>query len=284
MTGALSIRRQLVGSCLRRYRETLGYDLGVPARILECDKSKVSRIETGQRGIRPRELRELLAEYGADPDTRDALAAIAAGAGSRAWRNGYDPVLGSGYAEYLEIEKTAAAIFTYAPARIPPLLQTPDYAHALICADPCVPGHARTALAAAEQTRRQALLHERRTPLTVLIGEAALRQHVSSPKVTSAQLRHLDQISGSCPQVSIRILPFTAGQHASIGTGFTVLQFTPVPSFGLVRLDGPGDGICTDAPGAVAAATIAFRDMQQFAVPAQECAARPGARPPARQA
>jgi hypothetical protein len=52
-TPALSIRRRLVGSALRRYREHLGYDLGVPARILECHPSKISRIETGQRGIRP---------------------------------------------------------------------------------------------------------------------------------------------------------------------------------------------------------------------------------------
>jgi hypothetical protein len=284
VTGALSIRRQLVGSCLRRYREDLGYDLGVPARILECDKSKVSRIETGQRGIRPRELRELLAEYGADPDTCDALAALAAGAGRRAWRNGYDPVLGSGYAEFLEIEKTAAAIFAYAPARIPPLLQTPDYARALIAADPNIPRYARAALAAAGHARRQALLHERRTPFTAVIGEAALRQHAGSPEVTAAQLRHLDQVSASCPQVSIRILPFTAGQHASSGTGFTILQFTPVPSFGLVHLDGPGDGICTGTPDTVAAATTAFRDMQQFAVTTREHAARPGTRPPARQA
>ncbi len=52
-TPAPSIRRRLVGSALRRYRESLGYDLGVPARILECHPSKISRIETGQRGIRP---------------------------------------------------------------------------------------------------------------------------------------------------------------------------------------------------------------------------------------
>jgi len=47
-TRAPSIRRRLVGSALRRYRESLGYDLGVPARILECHPSKISRIETGQ--------------------------------------------------------------------------------------------------------------------------------------------------------------------------------------------------------------------------------------------
>jgi transcriptional regulator with XRE-family HTH domain len=74
-TPAMSIRLRLVGSALRRYREHLGYDLGVSARILECHPSKISRIETGQRGIRPKELRELLTEYGVEAATRDALTA-----------------------------------------------------------------------------------------------------------------------------------------------------------------------------------------------------------------
>ena len=58
------MRRRLVGGALRRYRENVGYALEDAARVLECDRSKISRIETGQRGIRAKELRELLTEYG----------------------------------------------------------------------------------------------------------------------------------------------------------------------------------------------------------------------------
>ena len=58
------MRRRLVGGALRRYRENAGYALEDAARVLECDRSKISRIETGQRGIRRNELRDLLAEYG----------------------------------------------------------------------------------------------------------------------------------------------------------------------------------------------------------------------------
>jgi transcriptional regulator with XRE-family HTH domain len=60
----LPVRRRLVGATLRRYREHLGYGLADAARVLECDRSKISRIETGQRGIRIRDLRDLLREYG----------------------------------------------------------------------------------------------------------------------------------------------------------------------------------------------------------------------------
>ena len=64
MIEAPSARRLLIGAALRRYREDLGFLLEDAARVLECDRSKISRIETGQRGIRPKELRELLTEYG----------------------------------------------------------------------------------------------------------------------------------------------------------------------------------------------------------------------------
>ena len=62
MATAPPVRRRLVGGALRRYRENLGYTLDDAARILECDRSKISRVETGQRGIRGKELRELLTE------------------------------------------------------------------------------------------------------------------------------------------------------------------------------------------------------------------------------
>jgi len=64
MVPAPPVRRRLVGRALRRYRENLGYTLSDAARVLECHASKVSRIETGERDIRAKELRELVAEYG----------------------------------------------------------------------------------------------------------------------------------------------------------------------------------------------------------------------------
>jgi transcriptional regulator with XRE-family HTH domain len=79
---APSARRLLIGAALRRYREDLGFILEDAARVLECDRSKISRIETGQRGIRPKELRELLTEYGVSEREQSTLTAIAR-AGSR---------------------------------------------------------------------------------------------------------------------------------------------------------------------------------------------------------
>jgi len=260
-TPAPSLRRRLVGSALRRYRESLGYDLGTAARILECHPSKISRIETGQRGIRPKA-------------ARDALAAIARRTSHPGWQPGHDQVPGSACAEFLDIEKAASAIFAYAPVQVPRLLQIPDYARAVIAADPDVPEHAQAALAAAGLARRQAIVHERRTALTAVIGEAALRQQVGSAAVTRAQLRYLAEVSASCPEVCIRILPFAAGEHAGSSAGFSVLQFSRVPSLGLVHVDGPAGGICLDTPAAVAAYTTTFTRLQLVSLTTQESAAR----------
>ena len=77
MIEAPSARRLLIGAALRRYREDHGFILEDAALVLECDRSKISRIETGQRGIRPKELRELLTEYGVGEQEQCTLTAIA---------------------------------------------------------------------------------------------------------------------------------------------------------------------------------------------------------------
>src|ERR1700685_3714627 len=83
------VRRRLLGAALRRYRESLGYRLDDAARILECDRSKISRIESGQRGIRARDLRDLLTEYGVSEQEQRILTAIAHSHRERGWWQPY---------------------------------------------------------------------------------------------------------------------------------------------------------------------------------------------------
>src|ERR1022692_4297929 len=115
MRQALSVRRTLVGSMLRQYREAQGYKLDDAARILECDRSKISRIETGDRGIRNKELRELLTEYGVDEDTQGILAAISRPPGAHGWWQEYGKVLPDPYLDFIVTEGVASHIMIYAP-------------------------------------------------------------------------------------------------------------------------------------------------------------------------
>lgn len=93
MVPAPPVRRRLVGRALRRYREDLGYTLSDAAQILEFHASKISRIETGDRGIRAKELRELLAEYGIAGEQLAILTLLSDPRGAFGWHREYDDVL-----------------------------------------------------------------------------------------------------------------------------------------------------------------------------------------------
>jgi len=268
MTQMLSPRRRLIGCALRRYREGLGYRLQDAAKLLECDASKISRIETGQRGIRSKELRELLTEYGADPESRDALMALAGPRGRDGWWTEYSAVLGDALSDFLAAESAATAISAYAPLQVPALLQTPDYARAVAAAAHGVPEDAEELAVSATLTRQQIALRERRVTLTAVIGEAALRQRVGGEAVLRAQLRHLANIAdGHCPQVVIRVLPFSADAHPVGGCGeFSVLQFGQVPTLGMVHLASPAGGTCPEDPDTADAYLRAFSWLRVLAL------------------
>src|SRR5258708_3086507 len=136
MTDVPPVRRRPLGAALRRFRENAGYTLEDAARILECDRSKISRIETGQRGIRPKELRELLTEYGVPDREQAALVAIASRGGQRGWWHPYADVLPGPYLDYVIMESAAAEIMTYEAQVVPDLLQTDAYARAIAAAEP----------------------------------------------------------------------------------------------------------------------------------------------------
>src|ERR1035437_7721423 len=129
-------RRRLLGAALRRHRESLGYRLGAAARILECERSKISRIESGQRGIRGKDLRDLLTNYGVSEPEQQTLTAIAHPHRASGWWQPYTGVLPAPWLDYLITEAAASQIHTYQPQQIPDLLQTPEYARAVAAAPP----------------------------------------------------------------------------------------------------------------------------------------------------
>jgi len=114
----------------------VGYALEDAARVLECDRSKISRIETGQRGIRAKELRELLAEYGVPDGEQAALTVIASRDGRPGWWHPFAGSFSEAYLDYVIMESAAAEIMAYEAQLVPDLLQTDDYARAIAAAEP----------------------------------------------------------------------------------------------------------------------------------------------------
>jgi len=269
------VQRQLVGAALRRHREQLGYDLADAAAVLECDRSKISRIETGQRGIRPKELRELLAEYGVSEQEIGVLEAIVRASRAGAWWPGHGEILTPAAREYLQLEAAATQINLWAPHQVPDLLQTTGYANAIAGAARGYPaGGEPAALAALAVMRQRVVLKERQPAFIAVVDEAALHRMVGGPEVMSAQLYRLAEAARDGRHGTIRVLPFASGGHAAgIGGAVTMLGFADAPSMGVVYLPRPGnDGTSLVDQADVARYTTAFTRLTEAALSPAESA------------
>jgi transcriptional regulator with XRE-family HTH domain len=262
------IRRRLVGEALRRYRENLGYTLADAARILDCAPSNVSRIESGQRGICGKELKELLAEYGIGEDQQTFLAAIANPRGGSGWYQTYADVLPTACLDYLALEDCASSVMAYEAQRIPVLLQTQAYARALAEADQgLLETGAWEKAVEATLARQQAILSERKPDIHLIIGEAALHQKVGGPAVMEEQLSLLAGVSGDSGLITVQILPFEAGAHSAVAIGsFAILHYHEAPGLGVVHLGGATGGVCLESPADLAAHVRVFEQLRTLAL------------------
>jgi transcriptional regulator with XRE-family HTH domain len=276
VTGETPVRRRLVGAALRRYRENVGYTLEDAATVLECDRSKISRVETGQRGIRPKELRELLAEYGVPDGERDAVAAIAARGGPPGWWHSYPDALSGERLDYVIMESAASQIMTYEAQLVPDLLRTDDYALAVAAAEPRYAGaQQRDDAVAVNAERRRAVLGARSPGhagdpaprLAVILGEGALRQAVGGPEVLAGQLAHLARLSEESPDITIQVLPFSAGAQPTAGGGsLTIMRFANAPGLDVVYLEALSGGIYLETQEDVARYMRAFTLLRASAL------------------
>ena len=267
MNGTPAIRKRLIGAALRQYRESRDLSLEDAAHVLECDRSKISRIETGQRGIRNRELRELLAEYGIDEGEQAVLTAIANPWRASGWWRDYGDIL-IGDLDMMIMESLAAQVCVYHTQQIPGLLQTEEYARAVAGASgsPPAPDAGQRALEAM-LARQGAILGAEEPELAVVIAEGALHQQVGGPDVMRAQLAWLACLSGSAPHVTIQVLPFASGAHPAFDSGgLTVLTFAEKPDLGVVHIPGVSGGIYLEHRDAVMCHAQAFSRIRAAAL------------------
>ena len=271
MTGNPPVRRRLLGAALRRYRENLGFGLDEAAQILECDRSKISRIETGQRGIRAKELRELLTEYGVPDDEQAALLAVAHRGRQHGWWQDYPDVLSDAGQDYVIMETAAAEILTYEAHQVPDLLQTREYARALADADPACTGEEQRAQAVEVKLIRQRVVLAELSPrLEFVIAEAALHQVVGGTRVMRPQLARLASLAGGrgagSPSLSLQVLPFAAGAYAAGVGSMAILRFSDTPGLGVIHLAALSGGVSLEDRDDLARYVRAFAQLRAAAL------------------
>lgn len=267
-----TVQRRFIGAALRYYREQLGLTVQEAAAVLDCDTSKMSRIETGARGIRGGELETLLDRYGVFGGAQQRLLDLAGTPRGRqaTWWHPYASVLPLTFREYASLEGQADGILLYGDGIVPELLQTREYAAALSSADLHVVTGSEDIRVEAAEARTRAILEDRSARLEVVMTEAALHQQVGNRDVMQEQLLRLVQLATGrqYPWVSLRVVPFSAGATAAIGMGsFSVLGFEALPTFGVVWSSGPHGGSCLECSEDVFAYRAVFAQTQVKALP-----------------
>jgi transcriptional regulator with XRE-family HTH domain len=223
MAGPTMRRRQL-GRALRLLREQAGLRTEDAARELDCARSKISHMEGARNPIGKPDLDALLRLYGADKKTAVALEEMRREGKERGWWSTYR--LPAWLGDLVGLEADAVTERVVELELIPALLQTEDYARAVHVAGPHM-------TPSAEVERRVAARMERQKRLTgpnaltfcAVVSEAALRRVTAQSDVAAGQLQRLAS-AARLPNVTIQVLPFSAGVHGSMSGSFTLLDFT----------------------------------------------------------
>ncbi len=221
-----TVRRRRLGTELRRLRDSSGYKLEEVAAELGVAPSTLSRIETGKAPTKSAYLNQMLEMYGvADAGQRQILVDMAREGHRKGWWAAYDDVLPSGFDIYVGLEAETAAIRSYEISVVPGLLQTADYALAVIREMfPRYTAEQINRLVDLRMARQHRLDDTPPLELWAILDEAVIRRTVGGPAVMRRQLNHLIA-EANRPSITMQILPFACGAHAGHGGSFSILEF-----------------------------------------------------------
>ncbi|RKR89212.1 helix-turn-helix protein [Micromonospora pisi] len=217
-----TIRRRRLGAELRRLRDAAGVTIEVVAERLECSQSKISRIETGHTTATVRDVRDMISIYGIVGAESEDLLQIAREARQKGWWASYSTVLTSAYVGF---EAAAGSIRAYEQQVVPGLLQTEEYAKAMIrSARPDITTDEVEQRVRVRLGRQSLLSQDDPIDVWVVLDETVVSRPVGGDEVMRDQLKRLVEAADQ-PNVTIQILPFDVGAHAGMDGTFTILDF-----------------------------------------------------------
>jgi transcriptional regulator with XRE-family HTH domain len=226
--GGPTLLRMVVGAALRRLREERGISREQAGYEIRSSESKISRMELGRVSFRLRDVADLLTLYrvAEDDPERERLLGLVREANAPGWWHQYGDAVQSWFQPYVGLESAASVIRTYESQVVPGLLQTRDYARAVMrspmpkAAPAEIERHVDLRMA-----RQDRVLHRDPAPtLWAVVDEAALRRPIGGVAVLRHQLAALVEATRQ-PNVKIQIVPFDAGGHTALAGAFTILRF-----------------------------------------------------------
>ncbi|GAA3103436.1 MULTISPECIES: helix-turn-helix domain-containing protein [Nonomuraea] len=218
--------RILLGSQLRKLREAKNVTREEAGHIIRGSESKISRMELGRVGFKERDVADLLTLYGViDQQARAAVLDLVSTANEPGWWHRFNDVLPTWFQAYVGLEEAAARIRTYEVQFVPGLLQTKEYARAVVTAGAAGIGAEEIARRVDLRLERQRMFDRPDGPVFwAVIDEAALRRPIGGIEVMKAQIEHLIDLMRQ-PNITIQIMPFSFGGHSAEGGAFSILRF-----------------------------------------------------------
>jgi transcriptional regulator with XRE-family HTH domain len=216
-----TVRRRRLGAELRRYREAAGFTIDQVAERMDCSASKISRLETGQTGSSPRDVRDILALYQVGEAETEDLLEVAKETRQRGWWQRQGAVLTSAF---IGFEAAAQYVRSYEAQCVPGLLQTEAYARELIAGggnDNSEQIENRVRIRMARQTL---LTQDDPLDFSCVLDEAVLLRPVGGREVMRSQLEHLAKVS-SLDNITLQVLPLEIGAQAGMDGSFVLLRF-----------------------------------------------------------
>jgi transcriptional regulator with XRE-family HTH domain len=239
----------LLGAQLRRMREQAGITREEAGAVIRSSVSKISRLELGRTGFKLRDVNDLLSLYGVHDDAdRATPIALAQQANTPGWWHAYGDVVPSWIGPYLGMEQAARLIRCFEIRYVPGLLQTREYARAVIRLAHSEAAETEINLRLALRRRRQELLHQPDPPqLWAIIDEGVLRRPVGDSETMRGQIGHMIELC-QLRHVTIQVLPFSAGGHPAAGGAVTLLRFAEGYLPDVVYLEQLNSAVYIDKP------------------------------------
>ncbi|MEU8268207.1 helix-turn-helix transcriptional regulator [Sphaerisporangium sp. NPDC049002] len=275
-----TILRMRLGAELRELRDRMGLSLDAASKALAADDhdisvSKLSRLENGKGAIRLQDIRCLLDLYKVgDHAQRDLLmrmAREAKAAAPAAWWTDYESVLPSGLSTYVGMEAGAGRLLTFTLALIEGLLQTEEYARALIQAwMPTDPPETIERLVQLRMQRQKVLVTDPRLELITVMDEAALRRPVGGVVAMGSQLRRVMEVCETLPNVSVQVIPLSKGAYGPQHGMFTLIEPRDPADKSVAYVDSMGGNLYMQRPDQISRFRMMFGRLQAIALDPRE--------------
>ncbi len=240
-----TIRQRELGIRLREFRTAKGLTVEDVAKELLCSPTKISRAETGARRATLRDVRDLCKIYGVDAQTSAELMELAREARQPGWWTKYDDLKIS---PLIGMEQAATAITAFGMYFVPALLQTEDYARAIIKG--IAPKIEEGILGQRVEARmmRQKLLFQPKPPkYRALVDEAVLHRQVGGPAVMKAQLDRILSLVRE-EKAAVQVIPYEVGAYGAVDSNFVYLEFAGTMLPDLVFVEGLASQLYLERP------------------------------------